>query len=138
MFEGENSLGIKAQLVIEKSVLALVEVSPLLILPLIWVGSICIICAIRFRIKSSDAKFEFSEVLFFGFIGSSAAYINELTQGSFLQNLVPSFVLAITFVFQLAGLSFSHKPLSTSQVFLSASGTAICFVFASRYLSLMI
>lgn len=90
---------------------------------------------------SDEAKrVAFFEILFFSFVGLGVAYVNFLTRGGLLQDLVPSFILAITFVFQLFGLSkgADKVPLKTKKVFLSGVGAAITFIFCTQYLALVI
>lgn len=134
MFSGDKSAFLKIKIVIENSVLALIEVSPLILFPLIWSTFVILILLLM---KSRTERF-FSELLFFSLAGSTAAYLNKLTDGSVLENFVPSFVIAITFLFQLAGLSSKamRKPIATRRVFLAGSGVAVGFILASRYLAL--
>lgn len=136
MFSGENALDIKLQLAFEQSVIAFVVVFPIFLIPLLWmlvVGSVG-------RIFKQPKFIGKSEMLFFGMVGSTSAYLNSLSEGSLLENVIPSFVVAITFLFQLAGLTRDglNKPLASKSVFLSGAAAAVCFIFSTRYLTMAI
>lgn len=97
---------------------------------------------VAYMVNFSDEsrRVAFFEILFFSFVGLAVAYVNFLTRGSLLEDLVPSFILAITFVFQLFGLSKGSQsvPLKTKKVFLSGVGSAVTFIFCTQYLSVVL
>lgn len=135
MFEGENSAALKLKLVAEWAVLSSIELLPVVILPLLWV----LILRLAGWFMAGPRTVASSELFFFAVVGSVGAYLNQLSGGTVLENLVPSFIIAITFLFQLAGLSMmgKAKPLREANVFLSGTGTAVCFMFASQYLAVL-
>jgi hypothetical protein len=137
IFSGENSPRIKLRIVIERSVLSLLEVMPILLLPILCFLFVWMIFWVT---KRQAAAGTFSEILFFGFVGSVSAYLNQLSKGLMLENFVPSFIVAITFLFQLAGMTRKgmRRPLNEQRVLLAGTSAAVCFLFASRFLTLLI
>lgn len=135
MFEDERSVYLKVQLVAEDATLAFVELSPLIALPLLWLAIVRVYSWIGRHRRCANF---YPELLFFGLAGSAGAFINQKTQGTLLENMIPSLIMALTFALQLVGLTRGEKgPLRTSGVFLAGGATAVCFVLASRYLDLL-
>jgi hypothetical protein len=116
--------------------LSAIHVIPMFLVALLY--SLVVSTLVNF---SDEAKrVAFFEILFFSFVGLAVAYVNFLTRGGLLEDLVPSFILAITFVFQLFGLSkgADSVPLKTKKVFLSGVGAAVTFIFCTQYLALVL
>lgn len=136
MFDGEKSLSVKLELTFEKAVLASVEMLPLFVTPIIWL----VIVLWYGRIQGDNLKINKAEIIFFGFVGAVAAYINKLSSGSFLENSVPSLVIVVSVLFQVLGLANSKwtRPFVERQVLIAGTGTALCFILSSRYLVLAV
>jgi hypothetical protein len=117
-------------------ILSAIHVTPMFLVAFIY--SSVVTSIVTFTEESK--RIAFFEILFFSFVGLAVAYVNFLTRGGLLQGLLPSFILAITFVFQLFGLSkgADRVPLKTKKVFLSGVGSAITFIFCTQYLSVVI
>ena len=114
--------------------IAFLEMAPVSIAPLMFalVTAACVRCFNRSAWKASSL-----EVLFFGFAGAVAAYLNYLSVGSLLENAVPQLVVLMTIFFQLLGLSMNSAspPLYSGRVFVSGVACAVSFMLTSRYIT---
>ena len=116
----------------EQFVLKLADYAPLLILvvALPWL-------LVRLSGYSrTRRKAAMLEVIFFSILGVAVAHLTILSQGSILANLLPSLIVAVTFVLQLLGrASIGGKvPLNTRSSFLSGTASVATFIVSYSYL----
>ncbi len=107
---------------------------PIFIIPCVF--ALAVYLTVNFSESERDAAIE--EILFFGLLGATASYVNYLSAGTFLDNIVPQLIVISTFIFQLLGLSVKamDTPLSSRRVLIAASSGVVSFIFAARYIEL--
>lgn len=76
------------------------------------------------------------EVCFFSVIGSTMAFMVNLSIENVLPFLMPQIIVALVFASQLIGLSRGQSPvpLASRRVLLAGLGASVCFIVAFRYL----
>ena len=129
-----SDIEIKGTLALKSWLLTLIEIVPAFFFPLLWPFLASLVVEADQRSKSIRI-----EIFFFACAGAVGAYVNYLSRGSLLDNLIPSMVLLVAFLAQLLGLSRSAGkiPLVDPKVLLSGAGAALSFAIASRYFLLM-
>jgi hypothetical protein len=136
MVSGErfSDAALTMQLAVSNLLNSTIEIFPAFVVPFLWTffGSLLVQEGERTR------SFRL-EVFFFSCAGAVGAYINNLSRGSLLDNLIPSLVVGIAFLAQLLGLSKATGavPMASPKVLVAAAGVALSFAVASRYFVLL-
>lgn len=135
MFEKGKDILLKLQLAAEMFTLSCIEIFPIFIIPVAFSFA----CTRFLEVDVQKRRRVRAELLFFSSFGAIGAFINYLSNGTMLENLLPSSVVAISFILHLFGIGRESKrgPLGSDILLIGCTGAAISFIFSSRYMILL-
>ena len=107
------------------------------ILPLIFF-SLLLAFILSVFVKKEAREFSFLEISFFCLLGCIIAYLTFLSSNTILENLLPSIIILLTFLFKFFIEPKNSKNIKYNKVtvYLAGASLTLSFIVSSRYFSL--